>query len=118
MSTYSQNSNMDLPCFASLQTAEHLQALDSEFQAFLTLHDTTLANQLPHYRAHTLSAAEESVWMIATAPILEKFIAHLFQIETDVQKLFDDTLACNLAFADKKKTPAYIIPLIKKSSQT
>ncbi|MDP1573840.1 MAG: FAD-dependent oxidoreductase [Coxiellaceae bacterium] len=105
---------MTLSCFKSLKTAEDLQLLDAQFQRYLAGKDNRLAEQLIQYRAHQLSAIQESDWMIATAPVLEGFISELFEIQSDVKKLFDETVACNLAFVDKKKNTRLYHPVTKK----
>ncbi|HLD84379.1 MAG TPA: FAD-dependent oxidoreductase, partial [Coxiellaceae bacterium] len=65
-----------------------VDALDQQFIAQLTQMDKALALQLHAYRKGECRDPEAvSEWIIATAPILENFIAKLFQIENEVDQL-------------------------------
>ena len=78
--------------FQALQTAEGLQSLDRDFMEALSEVNPTLVEQLQHYRNGQLTAPHEvSEWIIACAPILENFLAQLFQIEPAVEALKKET---------------------------
>jgi len=78
--------------FKDLFTAEGLDQLDKRFLAALLQIDPALAEQLKKYRGGPLHSPQEiSELIIACAPILEKFIAELFQIESAVAKLYQAT---------------------------
>ncbi|HLB56926.1 MAG TPA: FAD-dependent oxidoreductase [Coxiellaceae bacterium] len=77
--------------FSELFTANGLAKLDHIFLKKLTEIDKTLSEQLKQYRAGKLSHSEMSELIIQCAPILEKFIAELFQIESAVADLYSKT---------------------------
>src|SRR3990167_1102978 len=77
--------------FKTLMTAEGLLALDHTFLRLLEKKDAHLFEKLNDYRDGKLKVAEISEWIIACAPILETFIAELFQIESAVSALYQTT---------------------------
>lgn len=76
--------------FPELFTVDGLTKLDTLFVEYLKTQDAHLASLLTAYRAGEL-LFPISEWIIATAPILEDFIAELFQIESEVKALKSET---------------------------
>ncbi len=74
-----------------LYATEGLQKLDRRFIEFLNAHDSVSANQLIQARSqvkdHALADLAHSQLLLAVAPWLEEFIAHLFGIEAAVEQL-------------------------------
>lgn len=101
--------------FQALLTAEGLQKLDREFLAYLDEMNAPLHAQLMQYRSEKLSSIEISELVIACAPILEQFIAELFQIETEVDALQDSVRACDSLFQSLKKNEKIFHPIKKKN---
>lgn len=77
--------------FKTLMTSEGLFALDHSFLNVLEKEAPDLLEKLHKYRDGKLNAADISEWIIACAPILETFIAELFQIESAVSALYQTT---------------------------
>jgi NADPH-dependent glutamate synthase beta subunit-like oxidoreductase/NAD(P)H-flavin reductase len=78
--------------FQSLFSSAGLTALDHSFFNYLEKVDAPLAQQLQQYREGQLQSPEiTSEWIVACAPILEKFIAELFGIESAVASLYQKT---------------------------
>ena len=77
--------------FPELFTTAGLEKLDAHFVHFLAQTNPELAEQLKCYRAGKLTAAQSSEWIIASASILEKYIAQLFGIELEVSALYQAT---------------------------
>jgi len=77
--------------FEALFTAEGLDKLDRLFLAELTQSNYVLTEQLKKYREGKLTNIEISELIIQCAPILEKFIAELFHIESAVSELYQTT---------------------------
>ena len=74
--------------FQALLTAEGLSTLDQFFITYLTRENPTLAMQLQDYRTGKLaSGITPSEWIMASAAVLETFIATLFDIEAAVVSL-------------------------------
>lgn len=89
-SSMTPNLHPQLPRFdfsASL-TAEGLLQLDNAFLAYLQTENAGLHQSILEYRAEKIISAEAvSELVIACAPIVERFIASLFEIETEVKAL-------------------------------
>ena len=77
--------------FQAILTSEGLAALDHHFIQYLTSVDSVLAEQLAIYREGKLSITQISELVITCAPILEQFIAALFDIEREVAALKNTT---------------------------
>src|SRR3989338_4746647 len=78
--------------FHTLSSQSGLEALDQEFQAYLSSKDSLLGAQLSAYRRLEITEPEAvSEWIVATAPLLENFIVQFFKIENDVKKLIAET---------------------------
>jgi NADPH-dependent glutamate synthase beta subunit-like oxidoreductase/NAD(P)H-flavin reductase len=75
--------------FDELYRREGLVKLDRRFLAVLKGNDAALHEQLARARADpaALASKQESELLLALAPHLERFIARLFEIETEVQAL-------------------------------
>lgn len=88
--------------FQSLFSSAGLTALDHSFLGYLENEDVALAQQLQQYREGQLQSPEIiSEWIVACAPILEKFIAGLFGIESAVAHLYQKTHAHDPVFQFK-----------------
>src|SRR3990167_6556452 len=70
--------------FAELFHAEGLHRLDQTFLAYLNNKNPALLEQLKAYRQHSQPGIEQSEMLIATARVLENFLAELFHIEDEV----------------------------------
>lgn len=77
--------------FQILMTQDGLATLDEQFIQYLASVDSVLTKQLKRYRQGMLSTLQVSEFVIACAPILEQFIATLFDIERDVAALKNTT---------------------------
>ncbi|OGT49878.1 MAG: pyridine nucleotide-disulfide oxidoreductase [Gammaproteobacteria bacterium RIFCSPHIGHO2_12_FULL_38_11] len=88
--------------FQALQTAEGLSLLDEWFIKKLSAEQHELAEQLKVYRDGKLHNPQEiSELIIACAPVLENFIAELFQIESAVATLKKEICAHDPIFQFK-----------------
>lgn len=101
--------------FEELMTVEGLVKLDKAFLEKLKNTDAALSAQLQQYRAQKLSAIEISECVIACAPILEKFISALFNIESEVAELQNSVHACDTLFQSLKKNEKIFHPIKKKN---
>ena len=90
--------------FQALFTSEGLQALDEAFLAHLCSANASLSEQLRAYRQidASLTSLQTSELLTQCAPILESFVAELFNIEDPVAKLQASTLTDDPIFAFKK----------------
>ena len=70
--------------FQDLHTPQGLQRLDGLFDAFLKDNDQDLYER---YKEARTTRVENSDLILAVAPLVEDFLAHLFLIEKDVQAL-------------------------------
>lgn len=74
--------------FSASLTADGLMQLDHAFLAYLRAEDAALHKAVEQYRAEeVLSAEAVSELVIACAPILERFMTALFQIEKEAETL-------------------------------
>lgn len=91
--------------FAELFRVEGLARLDEEFLARLHAHDTRLHDALMAYRAAAggLAAKTVSELLLACAPVLEVFIAELFGIEDELERLRVATVGHDPVFTFKKQ---------------
>ena len=81
-------------------TPQGLLRLDAVFLGYLQTTDQLLSRQLLSYRQKDITAAKAiSDVLIAIGPILEAFIAELFNIEEAVGRLQAKTLSHNPVFA-------------------
>lgn len=74
---------------ADLYARDGLIKIDAAFMHVLELSDVALKNALEHARIHTnsLNEKDESELLLKLAPHVEDFIAHLFQIKTEMLAL-------------------------------
>ncbi len=101
--------------FPSLYTRPGLLQLDAAFLVFLGESDSGLRTRVEAARAapDRLAAKEESELLIAVAPHLEDFTAHLFSIESEVQALaarhheLAPLFSCKRQFVQRKAMNAY-----------
>ncbi len=70
--------------FQDLHTPQGLQRLDRQFETFFQEGNENLYQR---YKKARLAKSEESDLILAVAPVVEDFLAHLFCIEKDVQAL-------------------------------
>jgi len=102
-----QNKQLGLPDFAykDLFTQNGLQKLDSEFLLYLKKFDETLHTKLLDYRQHSTStnnSLQISLLILACAPVLEFFIAELFEIKEKTDQAQNNTLSHNPVISFKK----------------
>lgn len=90
--------------FKDLFDPSWLQHQDAQFLADLQQQNAPLHEQLLTYRNphHTLSHLEISELLIACAPILENYLAELFDIESALAKTMQATLSEQPVFAFKQ----------------
>jgi NADPH-dependent glutamate synthase beta subunit-like oxidoreductase/NAD(P)H-flavin reductase len=90
--------------FKDLFDPAWLAAQDAQFLTYLQQQDAGLHTQLLAYRSpsSTLSPAEVSSLLIACAPLLEIYIAELFDIETAVAQAAQATFSDQPIFAFKQ----------------
>lgn len=88
-----------------------LSQLDSWFSDFLTQHSAELSRNLDSYRSQLLNTAESSQFIIQCAPLLEKFLVELFQIESEVESLTSTVRDLDSVFVFKKH---YVAKLAKR----
>ncbi len=88
--------------FQELFTAEGVQKLDQTFLQYLQANYTYLYDALQQYRQGAYSARENSDVIISLAPILEHFIADLFNIEEAVVRARQQILLQDPIFAFKE----------------
>ena len=99
--------------FQALFSAEGLKQLDDDFLGFLQHADELLHGQLLSYRQEgPFSPVQISELIIQCAPILEAFIAELFDIEDAVGRLQAATLSHDPVFAFKKY---YVLRLARRA---
>lgn len=110
--------------FQTLFTEKGLMQLDQLFLSFLNEADVALCETLRQYRVAKLTTPQISEFIIACAPILEKFIAELFKIEREVHAAqdtvhnIDDTLFQSIKKNEKifhpikKKNYANLVPMV------
>ena len=99
--------------FQQLFTPEGLSKLDDAFLEFLYHADELLHGQLLSYRqGDAFAATKISELIIQCAPLLEAFIAELFDIEEAVGRLQAATLSHDPVFAFKKY---YVLRLARRS---
>ncbi|OGT33910.1 MAG: pyridine nucleotide-disulfide oxidoreductase [Gammaproteobacteria bacterium RIFCSPHIGHO2_02_FULL_39_13] len=101
--------------FQELLTVEGLSKLDNAFLKTLEKTDLNLSEQLQQYRHGQLSNTQISELVIACAPILEKFIATLFNIEAEVDASRDSVRAYDTLFESLKKNEKIFHPIKKKN---
>src|SRR4029077_1713274 len=92
--------------FADLNRVRRIAALDEVFRQELKAADATLANTYEAYRSATgegYDSKSSSDILIRTAPYLGKFIARIFQIQTQYQELQKRVLSDGRIFDWKKK---------------
>ncbi|MBI5613266.1 MAG: FAD-dependent oxidoreductase, partial [Gammaproteobacteria bacterium] len=91
--------------FRDLFREQGLQRLDDEFLARLMARDPARHEALLAYRANTdtLGALATSELLLACAPLLDDFIAELFGIQTDLDRLGAATRAHDPVYAFKKQ---------------
>jgi NADPH-dependent glutamate synthase beta subunit-like oxidoreductase/NAD(P)H-flavin reductase len=98
--------------FQALFSAEGLKQLDDDFLGYLQHADELLHGQLLSYRQEgPFSPIQISELIIQCAPILEAFIAELFDIEDAVGRLQGATLRHDPVFAFKKY---YVLRLARR----
>ncbi len=90
--------------FAELFTPEGLQKIDSLFLERLRAHDATTHATLLGWRSgrQTLTPLQVSELLLACGPVLDDFIAHLFNIQQDLNAARRQTLAHDPVFHFKK----------------
>jgi NADPH-dependent glutamate synthase beta subunit-like oxidoreductase/NAD(P)H-flavin reductase len=89
--------------FADLRNPATLEQLDARFLAQLHQHDPAAYERLVARRAGAeLTPIEVSTLLLAAGPVLEDFIAELFDIRADIERLRTQTLAHDPVFAFKK----------------
>ncbi len=79
--------------FADLHSSAGLAELDARFLATLKAQDASLHERLLAYRQGGFTAQETSQLVLDGAPLLEQFIAELFQLEKPVAALTAETVA-------------------------
>lgn len=100
-----QNKIPSLSGFAyeDLFTHEGLSTLDNEFLQFLKDRNDACFEKLQRYRDNSLSdSLEISHLILECAPVLEAFIAELFEIKDKTEKAQENTLSHNPVIAFKK----------------
>ncbi len=90
--------------YKELFTDEGLSRLDREFLQGLKQTDSALENALQDYRTRGLVpvSKEQSEFLLRLAPHLEKFIARLFVLETEVAELQTQTRSHDVVMDFKK----------------
>ena len=66
--------------YADLFSSEGLASLDYCFQSYLKQEEPRLFESLEHYRHHSCSRSEQTVFILELAPRLEYFLGELFNI--------------------------------------
>lgn len=95
--------NLKATSFQALFTSEGLRELDEAFLKVLKVADQSLFDQLMQYRSGGLSEPKAvSDFIIRSGAVLETFIAELFSIQADVERLQAATLSHDPVFAFKK----------------
>ncbi len=91
--------------FADLYESAGLSRVDGEFVRWLEAADGALAARFTAARANASALAykEEAELLIAVAPHADRFIAHLFAIESEWEDLYDSHHALAPLFRAKRK---------------
>ena len=89
--------------YGDLFNVEGLQHLDEEFLQFVQNIDAELHSKLISYRDNTLTAGlDTSLMILECAPLLEQFIAKLFDIKDKVEQARESIIAHDPVIAFKK----------------